>query len=140
MTTLFYIYTIFFVFYELNWILSPVEKTEDARKFFKLSKEFKGKKWDDFSPEYKSELKTKLWLSTLLLWMFIGLFTFQWSVFLLFITFNFLVIAPLSKLLKFSIAYTILHWVNSVIGFAFGIFVILNHYHLHIDIIKYFNL
>src|SRR6478752_5447455 len=104
MTTLFYIYAIFFIFYELIWILSPIDKTEDTRRFLKIHKDFKGKKWDEFSDEYKSQLKNKLWLSTLLLWMFVGLFTFQWAAFLLFITFNFLIIAPLSNLLKFSFA------------------------------------
>lgn len=140
MTTVFYIYAIFFIFYELIWVLSPIEKTEDARKFFKLSKEFKNKKWDDFSEEYKSQIKNKIWLFSILLWMFIGLFTFQWAFFLLFIIFNFLIIAPLLNIFKFSTAYTVLHWINSVIGFSFGVFIILNNYHLRIDIIKYFNL
>lgn len=34
--------------------------------------------------------------------------------------------------------YTALHWLNSVIGFAFGIFIIVNSYHLKINAYEWF--
>jgi hypothetical protein len=123
---------------EWAYLVSPIEKTKDARNFLKLSRMHKGKKWDEFSEEYKSELKSKVSLIWIVLWMFIGLFTFQWAGFLALIIFNFLLVSPLSKLLKYSLAYTIIHWINSLIGFAFGVFVILNHYHLKIDLTQWF--
>jgi hypothetical protein len=46
--------------------------------------------------------------------------------------------APLSKMLRYSFAYTALHWFNSIIGFVFAIFVTINHFHLKIDIYKLF--
>lgn len=135
MTHLFYFTTIFFLFKEIQWLYSPRERVADVKQFSELSKLNKGKKWDDFSPEYKSELKSKIGVVLIPLWMFVGLFTFQWSAFLIMLLFNFVIIAPISQLTKYSFAYLILHWLNSVIGFAFGIFVILNHYHLHIDVL-----
>jgi len=69
----------------------------------------------------------------LLLWSFVGLFTGQWVLFVLLLLFNFLIITPISRLTRFSFAYLVLHWINAVIGFAFGMFIIINHYHLHID-------
>lgn len=138
MTTIYYLSTILFIWVEWAWLVSPIEKTNDAKKFFELSKQFKGKKWDEFSKEYKSELKSKVWLIWILLWMFIGLFTFQWAGFLAMLVFNILIISPISKLTRFSIAYTVIHWLNSVVGFAFGVFVIINHYHLKIDLIQWF--
>ena len=134
MTTIYYLSTIIFLLIELHWLVSPIEKTNNARKFMALSKLNKGKKWDEFSEEYKSELKSKIWLLYVLFWMLIGLFTFQWQAFLLMIVFNFMIINPISKLVKNTFLYTILHWINSLIGFAFGVFVIVNHYHLKLNL------
>jgi hypothetical protein len=134
MTTIYYLFGIFFIWTELTWLMSPIEKTRNTEKFMELSKLNKGKKWDDYSDEYKSELKSKIGKVLVLLWLFVGLLTFQWVGFLAVILFNIVVMAPLSALTKYSMAYTVLHWFNSLIGFAFGIFVIINHYHLKIDL------
>jgi len=134
MTTIYYLSTIVFLLMELNWLVSPIEQTEKTRKFLLLSKLNKGKKWDDFSEDYRSELKSKIWMVYVVFWMLIGLFTFQWQAFLIIIVFNFLIIAPLSKIFKYTFVYIILHWVNSLIGFAFGVFVIVNHYHLKLNL------
>lgn len=134
MTTIYYLSTILIIWLELTWLMSPIEKTNDAKKFFELSKQFKGKKWDEFSEEYKSEMRGKFLHIFVLIWLFFGLFTFQWAGFLAILVFNFLIIGPISKITRFSIAYTIIHFCNSIIGFAFGLFIIINHYHLHIDL------
>lgn len=69
-----------------------------------------------------------------MLWMLLGIFTVQWPLFLAFFALQFIVVAPLSRLTRFGMAYTIIHWINSVIGFCFGVFVIVNHYYLHIKL------
>ena len=139
LATIFYLSTIFIIFIELAWVLHPIDKTENAKKFFKLTAENKGKKWDDYSSEYKSELKFKIGLLYFFVWFIVGLFTFQWAGFLVVLLFNLLIIAPISKLVKFSFAYTVLHWLNSIIGLAFAIFTIINHYHLRIDLFQFFS-
>jgi hypothetical protein len=143
MTTIFYLSTIIFIWIELKWILSPIEKTKDTESFMNLTKEFKGKKWDDYSSDYKSQLIAKMPNLFIILWLMIGLFTSQWILFLLILLFNLGIVAPISKLTKYSIFYTILHWFNSVIGLIFGLFIIINHYHLGINttdlIVTYFN-
>ena len=109
-----------------QWKLSPIDK---------LATE----KWDDYTEEYKSLLKTKGLASlTFTLWMFGGLLTFNWLAFLIKIAFSFIIIAPISKLTQYSWAYTGLHWFNSLLGFAFGLFVIVNSYHLKIDLYAWF--
>jgi hypothetical protein len=137
MTTIYYLSTIIFLLFEWKWLVSPVKMTDKQKKFFELSKEFNDKKWDEFSEEYKSELKLKIWHLWVLLWMFIGLFTFQWIGFLAMLVFNIFIISPLSKLTRFTMTYTLIHWLNSVIGFGFGIFIIINHYHLKIDLTQW---
>lgn len=139
MTTIYYLSTIIFIVAEWGWLVSPIEKTNNARRFYALSKLNKGKKWDEFSAEYKSELKSKIWLVWILIWLFIGLFTFQWAGFLAMLVLNILIVSPLSKIFKQTFVYTIIHWINSLIGFAFAIFVIVNHYHLKIDLTQWFG-
>jgi hypothetical protein len=70
MEAIYYLSSIIFICIELSWILSPIEKTNDAKKFFELTKQFKGKKWSELSKEYKSEIKSKVWLIFVLFWMF----------------------------------------------------------------------
>lgn len=98
-------------------------------------KQNKGKKWDTYSEDYKDILISRGLPSLLFtLWMFAGLLTFNWVAFIAFNAFNFIAIAPISKLFKFSPAYTVLHWLNSVIGLAFGVFVTINSYHLKLNL------
>ncbi len=134
MTHLFYFMAIFFIWREMRWIYSPKEMVADVKNFDTLGKLNKGQKWDKMSTEYKSEIKSKIWLLPLFIWLFAGLFTFQWDAFLIMIILNIVVVAPLSKLTKYNFAYLAIHWVNSIIGFAFGIFVIINKYHLRISL------
>lgn len=138
MTTIYYLSTIVFLWMELLWIIQPVEETNSARKFVQLQKEFKNKNWDDYPENYKSEIFSRIWKIWIFIWLFVGLFTFQWIGFLVFLSFKILIIAPISKITQFSFAYTVIHWLNSIIGFAFGVFVIVNHYHLKINLTQFF--
>ena len=61
-------------------------------------------------------------------------FTSQWVIFLAWIIFNFGILTPILRLFRYSLIYTIIIWVNSLIGVFFGLFVIINHYHLKIDL------
>lgn len=137
MTTIYYFSTIIFIVMEWLWLVSPIEKTKDNKRYSELLKEFKGKKWDEFSTEYKSQFYSRLWHVWVLFWFFIGLFTFQWLAFLGMLIFNILVISPLSRLTRYSIVYTVIHWLNSLIKLVFGLFVIINHYHLKIDLTQW---
>jgi len=138
MKHIFYFIGIAFIIHEIMWVLNPKEQTEKNKRFNEESKKNKGKKWDDFSSDYKEALKTKGVIAMIsILWLFGGLLTFNWVAFVVIIAFNFIIIAPITKLLKYSWAYTVLHWLNSVIGFSFGVFVIINSYHLKIDLYEW---
>lgn len=141
MIYLFHLITILFAFYELTWILNPSEKYYSLKKLVELSKEQEGKKWADYSQEYKDNLFEIIFrlLSTfvLIFWLLIGLFTFNWVGFLVFIGFQLVIITPLNKLFKSNDSIKIkIHWINSVIGFLFAIFVIINQFHLKIDLLE----
>ena len=135
MKRIFYFIGILYIIYEVIWIISPQDMVDKHRELSSERKKHKGKKWDDYTDEYKGMIKQQQVPGLfIILWLFSGLLTFNWVVFLSIIVFNFIIITPISKLLKYSMGYTILHWINSVIGFIFGVFVIINTYHLKIDV------
>ena len=135
MKHIFYLVAILYIIYEVIWILNPQAQVDKSKELNEESKNNKGKKWDDMSDNYKDILKTKGLASLIFtVWVFAGLLTFNWAVFLAKIAFNFIIIAPISKLTKYSVVYTVLHWLNSVIGFIFGVFIIVNSYHLKINV------
>lgn len=138
MSTIFYLMSIVLIFIEINWILSPIEKTDQSKRFLELSKQHKGIKFDLYSDEYKSLFYNKAWGFFVYFWVIGGLLTSQWILFLSFLLLNILIVGPISKLVRFSFAYTLLRWINSLIGFAFGLFVVINHFHLKIDTYKLF--
>ena len=135
MKHIFYFIGICFIIHEVLWLLNPVEYTEKSKKLKDLMKQNKDKKWDEYPQDYKDILINRGLPSLLFtLWMFTGLLTFNWFAFAVLIVFNTVFIMPLGKLFKFSFAYTALHWLNSIIGFAFGLFVIINSYHLKLNL------
>lgn len=139
MKHLYYSIGILFIIHELLWMLDIKSRLEKNRNILKEAKINKGRSFDDMTAEYINMLKTNVLVSyVILVWLFVGLFTFNWLAFLIEIIFNFVIVAPISKLIKYNNAYIILHWFNSLFGFSFGIFVILNTYHLKIDLYDWF--
>lgn len=134
-TNLFYLSTIIFLWHEIKWIALPMDETNLARKFHLYRNAHKDKSWNEYDSAYKNLLSDYLFsYGYVMLWMLLGIFTVQWPLFLAFFALQFIVVAPLSRLTRFGMAYTIIHWINSVIGFCFGVFVIVNHYYLHIKL------
>lgn len=138
MTHLFYFVGLIFLIYEILFLFSIKEKLTDAKNFKEKSKEYKGKKWDEYSEEYKSEIIKKSFLFIFILFFFVGLFTQQWFTFLVFLILQFSIFLPLSKLLGFSPLRYLTAGLNTLLGIAFSLFVIINHYHLHIDTFQIF--
>lgn len=141
MIYLFHVISIIFAVYELGWILNPTEKYYSLKKIVDLSKEQKGKKWAEYSQEYKDNIFDVIFkiikAFVFIFWLLFGLFTFNWFPFLIFIGFQFIIITPLNKIFKSSDSIKIkIHWINSVIGFLFAIFVIINQFHLRIDLLQ----
>tara|TARA_R110000772_G_scaffold79172_2_gene169491 strand:+ start:1768 stop:2151 length:384 start_codon:yes stop_codon:yes gene_type:complete len=117
------------------WVLTPNKQTEKTRKLINLGKLNEGKKWDEYSEEYKSLLKSKGCASVfILMWMLLGLFTFNWVAFLAFLILEMVVFFPLSKSLRETGYFALIHWINSVVGLVFGLFVLINEIHLRIDL------
>lgn len=136
MTHLFYFTTLLFLCNKLSCIVSPIEKTKETRRFLHLFKINKGREWSDYDEELKKFIKGKLYLFIVALWGFIGLFTSQWIIFLSLFVFN-IILSLIQKTTRYSILYTIIGWCSAMIQFLVGIFIIINYYHLHIDVFGY---
>jgi hypothetical protein len=116
------------IFNQLSWLILFNERYRTSIELLKMVKEKK---------ELTSEMKSKvgdnaLFGIFLMIWLFIGLLTFQWFFYLGFISFL-LLIGIINK----GERYKKLHWFSSLIGFLFPIFMIINYYHLHIDLEKF---
>lgn len=137
MKHIFYFMAFVFLIQDLLWVLSPIEKTRAARKLDELHKQNKGKSWEQYSPEYKKRLRGKWPLLISMTFVFLGLLSFQWPLFIAWWVFSLLIVYPLSNLTKYSVAYTVVHWIASLIGIVWVVFILINAYHLHIDIWDY---
>lgn len=140
MNHIFHLFTIWFIIYELSWLLDFKNKISGSIKYRKLAKENEGKKWDDLSPEYKSILRNKFLKLPMVIWIFVGLLSFNWLLFLAYIIWNGIILSPLLKFASYGKFYSVIHWINTVIGLLFGLFVLINAYHLRIDLWNEFQL
>lgn len=137
MKHIFYLMAIVFIFNELSWIINPKERVSKTKLLQEQFLIYKDKSWDECTKGYKSLLlNTGLKSVLVTVWLFVGLLTFNWVAFLTILIFNIAIVAPISNPFKYNKTYLLIHWVNSIIGFAFGVFVIINSYHLKIDLYK----
>lgn len=139
MEHLFYLFGIVVMIYELFWIISPKEMYTNSKDFQDLAKQNKDKQYKEYSQEYKRLIGKNAIMPFLIFWLFLGLFTSQWGAFLIFIAFQFAIILPLDKLTLRTDTGVVIHWVNSLIGFLYTAFIIINAYHLHIDLFAWFR-
>ena len=133
---LFHLITVAYIINEFMWIYDPKKQVDKTKKLVELGEEEKGESWDEYSEDYK-EIWVRKGLPSLIFfaWMLLGLFTFNWILFGIHIVYG-LIVARISKPLRFGKAYLAIHWVSSIIGFAFAIFVLINSYHLKIDLLE----
>jgi len=130
-TDIYYFLSVFVLFNQLKWVISPKVMMNEMVDTTNI---LQNKDFDKYSDEYKSTIK-KLFNSILIIgWLFLGFFTEQWILFMFLSIFQFVIIHPISKLIKnYQTPYILLHWLNSLIGFLSVCFIVINQYKLHID-------
>lgn len=107
--------------------------------FKKLTKKYKNIEYDNWSKMYK-KLTFEILPFYLLtfFWLGIGLFTFNWISFIIYILIL-IIITTLIKLLRLvKIDPLPLFWFESLLFIIFSIFVIINSYHLKLNLFNYF--
>lgn len=116
MKHIFYLMTIVAIMYEGMVILSP-------RKTTNFVKGAKGKKFDDYTDTQKSFGVCSL---LYLIWDLVGLLSSQWLVFLFLLLFSFI-----------PKPYPALRFVDAIISLLVLVFMLVNVYHLHIDLFQF---
>lgn len=116
MKHVFYLLAIFPIFYEMVNVSSP-KKLQDFHKRFKNLKSNEFDEWTEAQKTYS------IFSLFYVAWVIVGLLTFQWPVFLF--------ILLLSIIPKYFIW---IRFVDSLITLSLLFFIIINAYHLHIDV------
>lgn len=116
MTTIFYLFAVLPMFYEIFKIQSP-------NRFIQFQKSFKERKSTDFTP-----MQTVVMCFNLMyiLWIIFGLITFQWILFALMLIIYFILIKH-----KYWIVF------DAFISLCLMIEIWMNHFHFHIDLYSY---
>lgn len=113
MKHLFYFLAILPIIWEMMNLVS-IKKTHE------IATSMKGKKYDDYSTSQKT---LGVCMLGYIIWTFIGLFSFQWVLFLGLILFR---LIPKK--------YIWFRWIYSLISFIVLVFILLNGYHFKIDV------
>lgn len=117
-------------------ILNLIKLREWTVKFHKVSgrqplkSDFKDKEYEQFI------LANFIWLMTFF-WLFFGLLTKSWLVFVVIIFYNFLTTFISKKIGQFSIISKSLEVFRVFVNTTIIGFLIVNHFHLHMDIIQF---
>jgi hypothetical protein len=118
MKHVFYFFAIFAILYEAMVLTSP-------RKFVAAKKDIKGKKIDDYTT---NQIAYVLFNFFYLAWTMVGLFSTQWMVFVVL-----LIISTISGLTA-RFRSPVLYSIDALISFSILLFMMINVYHLHIDL------
>jgi hypothetical protein len=118
MKHIFYILAICPIMWELTCISNPKRVAKFRDGFKKLKKEN-----IDFDKYSSTQKLFGILMIGYIIWNFIGFLTFQWTVFL-----GLFLLGLIPK------PWTWLRWIDSIISFAILLFIIINAYHLKIDV------
>lgn len=138
MTHLFYFGGLLFLIYEIYFLFNVVEKVNNVKEYKEYNKENKGIKYDDMPEDIKSGVLEVTMIGVpYVFWLFVGLLSSQWVLFLLLLIFSFAIVTPLRKLVGFSPIRYVLTTIDTLVCIAVITFIIINKYHLHIDTLSY---
>lgn len=137
MKHIFYLIGMIYAIINLFQAIDPKTHIERMSKTIENGKIHKGKEYNDYPKEYQTQLVHVFFVLVIgFVFMFGGLFTDQWPLFIILMIFDFGVSGLVTKLVKGSIIHPIWGAINGSVCFAIIIFIILNAYHLHIDILQ----
>lgn len=138
---MFTLFVFLFVIIEFMYVVNTKRMIQSGQELIDGNKLHKGKKYTEFSEEYKNAILTGCFrASVVMIVTFGGLLTEQWVLWLTLLSFNIVVVGPLGKFLKrkeMTLSHRALIWVNSILGLGAGIFHVLNDYHLHINLTEF---
>jgi hypothetical protein len=137
MEHLFYFGSVLFAIYELMYLVSVRSHVQEKIKYYLWSRDNKGVKYDEMPKDIKDFAKRQIIGVPLIVWTFVGLMSSQWVVFGLFLMTQ-LLLGIVKKPFKYNLQVSVfIDYINTIIGLLFALFVIINKYHLRIDLLYY---
>lgn len=139
MNTFFYIIGLVFLIIEVIELLkTPTQKANMLKSLDSFAEKIKNK--TEFTNKKITKEENKILFKFLitflfLLWLFLGLLTEQWILFLIFLAYIFIIGVPLTKIFKNTFMRIPVSYLANFISVSMLIFMILNNFHLHIKFI-----
>ncbi len=133
MTHLFYICGIFYLIRHFIKMSNISNSFTDYQNLKTLRERMKSLTWKDYTEEMKSAVRKSFTAVFFVIWLVIGLFTFNWILFLLDLVLTFVILSPISKATSSKIIYNLCSFIGALSGVMLGFIVILNKYHFKID-------
>jgi hypothetical protein len=112
----------FFTFIAILWEMLSVINPKSVHDFYKRVLVAKGKKFRELST---SQQTISVCMLGYMIWNFIGFFTFQWPIFIMLF-----LIGLIPK------KWILLRWIDAFISLLILLFIVLNAYHLKIDLFE----
>ena len=136
-----------FLYIEFKYIVDTRGSIEKITRMQSISESLKTKEveYENMSAEEKWVLINIILKAFVVLFtVFVGIFTSQWPIWVGTMLINLVFMSPYTKFLKRTIGenyrqdnrYVTAIWINSVLGFAAALFVLINKFHLHLDILE----
>lgn len=138
MEHLFYFGAVLFAIYELMYLMSVRSHVQEKIKYYLWSRDNKGVKYDELPKDIKYFAKRHVIVGVpLIFWIFVGLMSSQWVAFGFFLITQ-LLLGIIKKPFKYNLQVSVfINYINTIIGLLFALFVIINKYHLRIDLLYY---
>ena len=124
-----------FIWNEITWVISFNHKTMMSHDIKVHQKEHGKKNLEDMPEKIQNYLKGEVAFNILsFLFVFLGIFTNQWFIFVIFLLTQVVIISVLNKIVIGNLtSFRILHGINTAVSLIFGLFMMVNYLHLGID-------
>lgn len=135
MDVIFYLFTLMFIVQELSVVFGPRQYIEKIKKIIKLFKENRDSDPETWSQEYMSAIRFGLFNMVYIIWLLIGLITFQWPIFL-----AIFIIGLIRAIIESVIGRKVLPLIiDSSLSLGLLVFLILNKFHFKLDLFELIN-
>ena len=137
---LYYMFVLYFLWIEMSYIIDVNARTQRLTDLLEKGKLEKGKDLKNMDSEYIKIVKSLLFeFLTIIIVVFVGLFTIHWPIWVGMLIISVFIVSPINKRLRKNgntQGLMIVTWLNSVLGFGSALFILINKFHLHIDVVQ----
>jgi hypothetical protein len=138
LTGLFYLFGIIFVIRQIEFVYDPIGEMEGINIFKQFQQKYREARKISreealrYEAEYVALLQEYKYDLLLAIWVFVGLLSSQWLIFLVMILLDLFIINPIKRVASQETLIKVVFW-DSLLSCLLGILILVNKYHLHIN-------